>query len=310
MCRPKGSGWSVQDEEMRAQILHLREAVVMEVARNRIDPGFERLRGLVAGRCAEIQKSQARRQVEKGHDGLRPDILDALAALILARFLESGVRDSGRGVRSVLPLPAVEEPLGTGELDFPRGPRHGSRSTWRRMALTNPAAEVFFARLTRSTDSPTAACRGSFQVAKLVDSHAQRDAHFDVELPRAAGAMRDEVIELRLVAKCAEDDFGSESGVAGIEFCGLCEQEVGSVAAGIHLAEDVEGDCAGAGDGHSLQSKLSCPLRHCQSRRLQLSDRPRDEFVGFSVLQWRTLSSTPARCTARTNSESGSLKMS
>ena len=57
--------------------------------------------------------------------------------------------------------------------------------------------------------------------------------------------MLDQVVELRAVAEDAEDDFGGEAGVAGVEAGGLFEQEVGRIAAGVDLAQDVEGDAAG-----------------------------------------------------------------
>jgi hypothetical protein len=56
------------------------------------------------------------------------------------------------------------------------------------------------------------------------------------------------VIELGLIAKASENDFRGEAGIAGIQLVRAFQQEVGCVAAGIDLAEDIEGDLAGAGN--------------------------------------------------------------
>ena len=59
--------------------------------------------------------------------------------------------------------------------------------------------------------------------------------------------MLDQEIELRAVAQHAEDDLRGQPGVARIERRGALEQQVGGIAAGFHLAEDVEGGDAGGG---------------------------------------------------------------
>ena len=46
------------------------------------------------------------------------------------------------------------------------------------------------------------------------------------ELPAPAGVIRDEVIELRLVAQHAEDNLGSEAGIARIELIGLRQEQI------------------------------------------------------------------------------------
>ncbi len=51
------------------------------------------------------------------------------------------------------------------------------------------------------------------------------------------------------VAQDAEGDVVSEGGVPGIEGSGTGEEEVGGIAAGIDLAEDVEGEAAGGQRG-------------------------------------------------------------
>ena len=61
--------------------------------------------------------------------------------------------------------------------------------------------------------------------------------------------MPDKVVELRAISQHAEDDSAGEAGVAGIESRGVGEQQIGGIAAGFHLAEDVEGGGAGGG-GH------------------------------------------------------------
>ena len=58
----------------------------------------------------------------------------------------------------------------------------------------------------------------------------------------AADVQGGQVIELRLVAQDAEDDFGGEAGIAGVEGARAGGQQVGGVAAGFDRAEDVEGD--------------------------------------------------------------------
>ena len=71
--------------------------------------------------------------------------------------------------------------------------------------------------------------RDSIQIAKLVDAHAQSDADFGIE--RARDEAADQMIELGLIAKASEDDFGSQPGIAGVELGGVFEQQVGRVAA-------------------------------------------------------------------------------
>ena len=97
------------------------------------------------------------------------------------------------------------------------------------------------------------------QIAKLVDPHAQRDSDLRVELPAVSGIVLDQVIELRPVAQHAEYDFGCEPGIAGGKSGGVGQQKVGSKAALLHLAEDVEDSGAGGRDGHGYpKSSVGC----------------------------------------------------
>ncbi len=87
-------------------------------------PGLQRLRGLVAGGGAEIEKCLARFEAQQRHDGLRADILDAPAACVSLRLLERRARDAGGGFGAVAAFPAGQQPLGAGEFDLAGGPRH------------------------------------------------------------------------------------------------------------------------------------------------------------------------------------------
>jgi hypothetical protein len=58
----------------------------------------------------------------------------------------------------------------------------------------------------------------------------------------------DQIIELGLIAQASEDDLGSQSGIAWIEVNGTPQQKVGSIAALMDFAENVEGSLARGGD--------------------------------------------------------------
>ena len=131
--------------------------------------------------------------------------------------------------------------------------------------MTNPAADRFFASFTSSTDSPTAAWAGNpFQVSKLVNPHAQRDADFEIELLLAAGVVVDEVIELRPIAEDTEDDLGREAGVARIEVGGVSEKKFGCPGATFDTAKDFEGDTGGEGSPFECSRGAGEPA--CSSR--------------------------------------------
>ena len=84
----------------------------------------------------------------------------------------------------------------------------------------------------------------AFQIAQLIDAHAQRDADFGIA---DNGQQPDQVIELRLIAQASEDDFRSQGRVARLEPDGSFEQEVGCEAAFVNFAKNVERDLARGG---------------------------------------------------------------
>ncbi len=84
--------------------------------------------------------------------------------------------------------------------------------------------------------------RNAIQIAELINAHAQGDLDFGIGRTRDTAS--DQIIELGLVAEASEDDFRSEAGIARIELGGALEQEVGSIAAQVDFAENIEGDLA------------------------------------------------------------------
>ncbi len=66
------------------------------------------------------------------------------------------------------------------------------------------------------------------------------------------------MVQLGLIAKAPKNDFGGKAGIARVERGGVLHQEVGRVAAGIDLAQDIERDLAGAGE-HANISSFSFP---------------------------------------------------
>ncbi len=88
--------------------------------------------------------------------------------------------------------------------------------------------------------------RDAIQIAELINAHAKSDANF--RIGRARNAASDQIIELGLIAEASEDDLGSEAGIARVELGGTLEQEVGSIAALVDFAENIEGDLARGGD--------------------------------------------------------------
>ena len=117
-------------------------------------PGFQRLRGLVArARRRDRGNDCPGCEVEQRHDGLRADVLHAVAArcdVLLGLRAARRARSPRRPPRrSAAPSGPAATP-GRRARSRAMGHATGSRSTLRRMALTNPAAEVLRARLTSS----------------------------------------------------------------------------------------------------------------------------------------------------------------
>jgi len=81
----------------------------------------------------------------------------------------------------------------------------------------------------------------AIEMAKLVDSYAQRDADFDIQLLAPAGEILDEEIELRAIAKNAKDDLRREPGITRIEPLGVRQQQFGSPSSAFHASQNVEG---------------------------------------------------------------------
>ena len=94
--------------------------------------------------------------------------------------------------------------------------------------------------------------RNALQIADLVDAHAQRDAHLEIELARPAGMVLDQEIELGAVAQHAEDDLRRQPGIAGVERGGVGQQEVRGIAPRLHFHQNVERQKPGGGDLRSV----------------------------------------------------------
>ena len=151
----------IQDHKRAIEITHLFQAVQVNVARDSASPEFDSLGGFVARRGTNVEKCLARMQIEKRHDGLRADILDAARArdVGLRRLQERG-GDLIAGFAAELAIPFFEQPAGVDSARSRSGHGTGLRSVLRRIALTNPAPDALCARFTSSTLSPTAACGG------------------------------------------------------------------------------------------------------------------------------------------------------
>ena len=123
----------------------------------------------------------------------------------------------------------------------------GWRSIFLRTAFTNPAAERFvraFHQLHAFADGGVR--RDAIEIAELINSHAKRDDDFRVGWTRYTAS--DQKIELGLIAETSEDDLGREAGIARVELAGTLQQKIGSVAALVDFAKNVEGDLARGGD--------------------------------------------------------------
>ena len=91
---------AVEHNERTIELAHLFQTMQMDIARNGADAVLDGLRGLVARRGAQIEKSLAGVQIEERHNGLRSDVLDAAGAgdVGLGRLKERG-GDFGRCLR-------------------------------------------------------------------------------------------------------------------------------------------------------------------------------------------------------------------
>ena len=132
------------------------QAMEVQIAGHRAHARFERLRGLVAGRGAQIEEASgpargraAARWIASRYPGVRR------AAYVFFRLLKRRARDGGRGFGAVMALPARQQPLRAGKLHLATRPRDRARDPpCRSTAFTKPAAERLRARLTSSTLPP------------------------------------------------------------------------------------------------------------------------------------------------------------
>ena len=208
------------------------------------DTSLDGLRGLVARRGAEIEKSLARLQIEERHNGLRSDVLDAAGAgdVGLGRLKERG-GDFGRCRAAELAIPPFEQPGWHGEIGGAVGPRHHGAVGFSQNGVDQSGGGRFVSalhQLDAFTDGGMR--RDAIEIAKLINAHPQSDANFRVG--RTRNAASDQIIELGLIAEASEDDLGSEAGIARIELGGPLEQEVGSIATQVDSAENIEGGLA------------------------------------------------------------------
>lgn len=249
--RPSAKGQrlgAVEDDQRAVEIAHLFQPVQMDVASDGADSLLDRLRGFVARRGAKIEEGLARMQIEERHDGLRADILDAAGAGDVALGgLEERGGDLIGCVAAELAIPFLEQPGRHGQCGGAIGPgdRRAIRFSQNRVdqACCRRSAKTLH-QLDAFADGGVR--RDAIEIAQLVDAHAERDADFG--LGGTWNAAGDQVIELGLVAKASEDDFGGERGVARVELRGALEQQVGSVTAVMDFSEDIEGDLARWGD--------------------------------------------------------------
>ena len=136
----------------------------MQVAADRVHSGFQRLRGLVAGRRAEVQEAlPGLRESSSGTMDCEPISCMRSPAAGCARILR--LRKAARAIAAAVSAPyfrshRASSHSGQESSTSREGHATGSRFTWRSIALTNPAADVFCARFTSSTALRTAACAG------------------------------------------------------------------------------------------------------------------------------------------------------
>ena len=87
--------------------------------------------------------------------------------------------------------------------------------------------------------------RNFIEMAQLVDSNAQGNAYFKIELRCFASEMIDQKIKLQLAAQTPEDDFRSQAGFAGIEIARYGIQKIGGEGSARGSEENVKCDLSG-----------------------------------------------------------------
>ena len=99
--------------------------------------------------------------------------------------------------------------------------------------------------------------RDAIEIAQLKDAHAERDAHFVVELGLlAAGEDVDQVIQLRLISQAAKYDAFGQCEIARV--ARFAAEQVGGISAAVDALEYSEGYFAGR--GHSFKYGRKCML--------------------------------------------------
>ncbi len=219
----------------------------MDIARNGPDAALDGLRGLVARRGAQIEKSLAGLQIEEWHNGLRSDVLDAAGArdVSLGRLKKRGC-DLGRCCAAEFAIPAFEEPGGHGEIGGAVGPRHNRTVGFSQDGVDQSGSRFVSTLYQLDAFTDGGMRRDAIEITELINSHAQSD--LDFRIGRTGDAASDQIIELGLIAEASEDDLGCETGIARVELGGPLQQEVGSIATLVDLAENIEGDLARGGD--------------------------------------------------------------
>ena len=234
----------IEHDKRAVEIAHLLQAVQVDVARDGTHSLLNGLRGFVAGRGADIEKSLAGMQIKQWNDGLSADILDAPRArdVGLGRLEERG-SDLIRGFAAELAIPFFEQPARCGQGSFPIGPRHGLAIGFAQNRVHQSGGGRFVRALHQfDAFADGGMRRDAIEIAQLVDAHAQSDADFG--LRRARDTASDQIVELGLVAEASEDDFRGEAGVARIELRRALQKKIGSIAPLLDFAEDVESDLA------------------------------------------------------------------
>jgi hypothetical protein len=278
-------GGGVEDDEGDSGGLEVFETIEVDVAGDGTDSRFERLSGLVARGGAEIQKCLTGLEIEQRNDGLGAGVLDAEALGAAGdEFVSSGNSGSGfefrgfgeRGagrdadpdfglveegagdfvghVGAELIVPTVQHPGGHGEV-------HPAFRETDRVAVDLSQDGIYeaggggfsiaFDQFDAFADGGVG--RNAVEHAHLVYTHAEGDA--DGGVLDGGFAVREEAeeeVQLALAAEAAEDEFGGEAGIAGIEAAGGGHEEVRGVGSGFGAAEDVERDEACGADGWRL----------------------------------------------------------
>ena len=129
----------------------------------------------------------------------------------LARAMSVG------GFGAVLAVPALEHPGGVREGGGAVGPGDWVARDFAEHGVDEAGGGAFAGALDEFDAFGDGGVRGdAFEIAQLVDAHAEGDADFGIEA-RSADVQGGQVIELRLVAQDAEDDFRGQAGIAGVE---------------------------------------------------------------------------------------------